>query len=128
VLVAIAAGGGLGTPARYAIEDVFAPGPGRFPTATFAINVGGAFLLAAFLVLVIERFPPTRYLRPFVATGILGAFTTFSTFAVELVTLGKDGHVATAVIYALASLVVGLAAARAGWILGGRLPLHRRSS
>jgi CrcB protein len=127
VLLVIAAGGALGTPARYAIEEVFAPGPGEFPRATFAINVSGAFALALFLVIAIERFPPSRYVRPFVATGILGAYTTFSTFAVEIVTLGKDGHVPMAVIYAVLSTVVGLAAARTGWILGRRLPVPRRS-
>jgi CrcB protein len=127
VLLAIAVGGALGTLARFAIEETFAPGPGGFPRATFAINVGGAFLLALFLVLVIERFPPSRYLRPFVATGLLGAFTTFSTFTVEIVTLGRDGHAPMAVTYALSTMVVGLIAARTGWSLGRRLPVQRRS-
>ena len=84
----------------YAIEEAFPAAPGGFPAATFAINVSGAFALGLFLIVVIERFPPSRYLRPFVATGFLGAYTTFSTFAVGIVTLAKDDHLPMAVTYA----------------------------
>ena len=79
VLLAVAAGGALGSPARYALEEAFPAPAGAFPAATFAINVSGAFALGLFVIAVIERFPPSRYLRPFVATGLLGAYTTFST-------------------------------------------------
>ena len=70
-----------------------------------------------------HRFPPSQYLRPFAATGFLGAFTTFSTFVVETDLLVRDGHAATAATYAVASLVGGLAAAWAGIRLGGMVPM-----
>ena len=57
--------------------------PGSFPWATFAINVTGSFLLGAFLAWLFARRPADRYLRPFVAIGVLGGYTTFSTAMVE---------------------------------------------
>jgi CrcB protein len=62
--------------------------------------------------------PSGRYLRPFAATGILGAFTTMSTYQVENALLLKDGHVATALAYGLGSLAAGLAVAYAGMEAG----------
>ena len=64
-------------------------------------NVSGSFVLGLFMALILERFPPTRYLRPFVATGFLGAYTTYSTFAVESDLLVKQGHAAIGVGYAV---------------------------
>jgi CrcB protein len=120
VVLAIAAGGALGAPARYGIAQWIRVAPDGFPWATFWTNLSGAFVLAFFLTLVIERLPPTRYLRPFFAVGVLGSFTTFSTLAVETVLLIKGGHVALGVAYTLASVSAGLAVAYLG-ILGARL-------
>jgi CrcB protein len=114
VLAAIAAGGALGAPARYEVAQIIHVAKDTFPWATFWTNVSGSFVLGFSLILLIERFPPSRYLRPFFATGFLGAFTTFSTFAVETDLLVKDGHAAIGVAYALASLVAGFAAVWAG--------------
>jgi CrcB protein len=114
VLAAIAAGGALGAPARYEVAQVIHVAPGTFPWSTFWTNISGSFLLGLLLILLIERYPPTRYVRPFFATGFLGAFTTFSTFAVETDVLIKDGHAAIGIAYALASVVAGLAAVWAG--------------
>ena len=66
------------------------------------------------LVSLIQRFPPERYLRVFLGTGFLGAYTTFSTFSVETDLLVKDGHGLTAAVYVAASIVVGLGAALCG--------------
>ncbi|HEX2699638.1 MAG TPA: CrcB family protein [Acidimicrobiales bacterium] len=123
VLGVIAAGGALGAPARYAVARLLPPTPGAFPWATFLTNVSGSFALGCFLIVVIDRFPPSRYLRPFFATGFLGAFTTFSTLAVDTDLLIKDGHAAAGVVYALGSVFAGLAAA---W--GGVLVARRSSS
>jgi CrcB protein len=123
VLAAVALGGALGAPARYRLAQLAHVAPGSFPWATFATNVTGSFALGLVLALVIERFPPTRYLRPFVATGFLGAYTTYSTFAVETDLLVKDGHAALAFAYATASLVCGLVAAAAGLRTARALPL-----
>ena len=114
VLAAIALGGALGAPARYGLAQLVHVTPGGFPWATFATNVTGSFALGLVLALVLERFPPSRYLRPFVATGFLGAYTTYSTFAVETDLLVKGGHAALALGYAAASLLAGFAAVWAG--------------
>src|SRR5437868_983593 len=65
VLAAIAAGGALGAPARYGIAQVIHVAKDTFPWSTFWTNVSGSLALGFILVLVIERYPPTRYVRPF---------------------------------------------------------------
>jgi CrcB protein len=121
LLAAIAAGGMLGASARYGIARWLPVAPGRFPWATFGTNLAGSFVLGVVLVLVHERFPVAprgRHLRAFVATGVIGAFTTMSTFAVETALLLRDGHPAVAVLYGVGSLVAGLALAAAGLRVG----------
>ncbi len=122
VLVAVAAGGGLGAPARYALAQVVHAAENTFPWATFWTNVSGSFALGFLLVLLVDRFPPSRYLQPFFATGFLGAFTTFSALAVETDLLIKDGHASIGIVYALTSLVAGLAAVWAGMVLARQVP------
>jgi CrcB protein len=118
VLAAIGIAGALGASARYGIEQAFPAGSAGFPWATLLINVSGSLALGLFLVIVIERLRPHRYLRPFVATGFIGSFTTFSTFAIEIDLLIKNGHIATAAVYMGATLVVGLFAAWLGVVIG----------
>jgi CrcB protein len=120
VLAVVALGGMIGASARYGVNRAIPTATGGFPWATFWINVSGSFLLGLLLVLVLERFRTSRLLRPLLGSGVLGAFTTMSTYQVETALLVKDGHVATAVVYSLGSLVVGLAAAYSG-LLAGRL-------
>jgi CrcB protein len=120
VLAAIAFGGALGAPARYEVTRLIHVAKASFPWSTFWINVTGSLVLGFLLILMIERFPPSRYLRPFFATGFLGAYTTFSTYMVDTDTLVKDGHVAIGVTYLLASALAGLFAVWIG-ILAGRL-------
>lgn len=87
--------------------------------------MSGSLALGVFLVVVSERWRTNRYLRPFVATGFIGAFTTFSTFAVETDLLIKDDHVTTAAAYTGSTLVVGLLCAWLGIVMG-RLLLSPR--
>ena len=125
VLAVIAAGGMLGASARYGVAQLMPISSDEFPWATFWTNMSGSFLLGLLLALLLERFPPTRLVRPFLATGILGAFTTMSTYQVETALLIKDGHALTGTIYGLASVVAGLVLAYAG-LLAGRFnpPRH----
>lgn len=125
VLAAVAMGGALGAPARYEVTRLVHVSPGTFPWSTFWTNATGSLALGFILVVVAERFPPTRYLRPFVATGFLGAYTTFSTFMVESATLTKDGHGVVAGTYLVASVGTGFSAVWVG-IVAGRL-VSRRS-
>jgi CrcB protein len=126
VLAAVAAGGALGAPARYGVSLAVSITPGSFPWGTFGINVSGSFALGVLLAVLLARFPADPHLRPFLATGFLGAYTTYSTFAVETDLLIRNGHAGVALAYAAASLVAGLAAAAAGLRLGRALagPAH----
>jgi fluoride exporter len=120
VLAAVGAGGALGSMARYALAEVWSVEPGRFPWTTFVINVLGSLLLGVVLTVVVEHWPPSRYLRPFLATGICGGFTTWSTFMTETTLLVRDGHPLLASTYVVVAVAGGLAATAAGVWLGGR--------
>lgn len=128
VLAAIALGAALGAPARYGVAQLIHVAKDSFPWATFWTNISGSFALGLLLALILERFPPSRYLRPFVATGFLGAYTTYSTFAVETDLLIKDGHTAIALAYATTSLVTGFAVVWAGIWAARTIPFPRRAS
>jgi len=114
VLGAIALGGALGTAARYGVAQLFPTRPGSFPWSTLWTNLSGSFALGVVVAIVLQRFPPSRYVRPFVAVGFLGAYTTYSTFVAETVVLVRDGEALVAVIYAALSLIAGLLLAWAG--------------
>lgn len=125
VYAAVGLGGALGTLARYGVAQLVHVSPDTFPWATFWTNVSGSLALGVVLVLVVERYPPSRYARPFLATGFLGGFTTFSTFVVETDLLAKDGRVGIALAYAAASLIVGFAAVWLGAVLARLATLGR---
>ena len=117
MFAAIALGGALGAAARYGVAQLITVSPDTFPWATFWTNISGSFALGLLFVFVLVHYPSSRYLRPFIATGFLGAFTTYSTFAVESDVLIKDGHTAVALTYAAVSLGAGFAAAWIGiWL------------
>jgi CrcB protein len=122
VLAAIAAGGVVGASARYGIARLLPTRPGVVPWATLVTNLAGSFLLGWLLVLFVERLPPTRYARPFVATGLIGAFTTMSTYAVEAVLLVDDGRPLTALAYGSGSVAGGVVLAYSGLVVGRRTP------
>jgi fluoride exporter len=118
VLAVIALGGMIGATARFELAEAIPIAPGGFPWATFWTNLSGSFVLGFLLVILHRRLPPTRYLRPFLATGIIGAYTTMSTYQVETALLIKDGHAATGLLYGAGSVVAGLVVASAGIVLG----------
>jgi len=113
VLAAIAMGGVFGALGRYELGLAWPTQTGRLPWNTFAVNTSGAFLLGLILTLLLERMRAPRYARPFLCVGVLGAWTTMSTFAVETDLLVKDGHAPIAIAYVIVTVVAGLAA---GWI------------
>ena len=120
-LVAVALGGGVGAAIRYELALRFAAAtPPAFPTVTLLINVVGSFLLGGLMILIVDHWPPTRYVRPFIAIGILGGFTTFSTFVVETDRLIGAGHAEAAAAYVAISLVAGLVAVGAGALIADR--------
>ncbi len=116
-LAAVAAGGALGTLARWGVERLVVPDPAGIPWATLAVNVVGSLLLAAVVTVAVERRPDDRLLRPFAAVGFCGGFTTFSTFVLEIDRRLAHGHAAVALAYGALSVAAGLAAATAGTVL-----------
>ncbi|MGH3986956.1 MAG: fluoride efflux transporter CrcB [Actinomycetes bacterium] len=128
VLLAVACGGLIGSLARYGVGQWLPTQKHGFPWSTFLINVSGALLLGILVVLLLQRFPPNRYAGAFFGTGVLGAYTTFSTYMVETVLLAQDGYVARATAYLLGSLVVGLLASWLGIVIGRRISSLGRST
>lgn len=125
MIVAVAVGGAAGALIRAAGLAAFPTAAEGFPWATLVENVTGAFLLGALLTMLVHRWPTTRYARPLLGTGLLGAYTTFSSFVVELGLLLASRSWAVAGLYATATVVVGLGAASLGVAAGGRWPLAR---
>jgi fluoride exporter len=123
-LAAVACGGAIGTTLRHVFSATFPADPGAFAWATFTENVVGSFLLGYAIVAILERMPPTRHLQPFLCTGVLGSFTTFSNYSVEIVSMLENGRPGIGIVYALASIVVSLLAAITGMTVsrmhGGR--------
>jgi CrcB protein len=117
VVGAVAVGGALGAAARWAVAEALPHEDGQLPWATLLTNIVGCVLIGVLMVLVVERWPGRPLVRPFVGTGILGGFTTFSTYAVDTRTLVATGHAAEAITYLLGTLVAGLLAV----VLGLRL-------
>lgn len=109
VLAAIATGGFIGAWGRYELELAWKTSAGHVPWTTFTINTSGAFLLGLILTVLLNRTRPAPYLRPFFCVGVLGAWTTMSTFAMESDLLVKDGDLAAAAGYLAATVGVGLA-------------------
>ncbi|HEU0170725.1 MAG TPA: CrcB family protein [Acidimicrobiales bacterium] len=126
--MAIGVGGALGSVARYEIAVALPRPPGGFPWATFLVNITGALVLGVVMTLVLERWPPTRYVRPFLGIGLCGGYTTWSTFMTDSVVLMRDGHGATAGAYVVGTLACGLAATSAGITLGRLWPVDGRKS
>jgi CrcB protein len=117
-VVAVAAGGVLGSLARYGIGELWPNPPGTFPWAVLAINATGSFLLGALLVLISDRASNLVLLRPFLGTGVLGGFTTFSTFATGAHQLLRLGHPVPAAGYLVLTAGLALLAAWAGMRVG----------
>ncbi|WP_405096119.1 FluC/FEX family fluoride channel [Micromonospora sp. NBC_01412] len=123
VLGVIAAGGVLGALARAGLQTAFPHRPTGFPWATFAVNVTGCLLIGALMAVVAAgRTRPLT--RPFLGVGVLGGFTTFSTYAVDVRLAVAAGAAGTALAYLVATLVGALVAVWLGDAAAGRF-LHR---
>ncbi len=119
--IAVGLGGLLGAPARYFVGKWATSQWGSdLPWGTLLINLAGSFVLGFYLTWITERRPGRSSTRLFVATGFLGAYTTFSTFSYETVHFIQDGHLARALIYAGVTLIGGLIAV----VLGAESAAH----
>ncbi|WP_049576470.1 fluoride efflux transporter FluC [Nonomuraea sp. SBT364] len=114
VLAAIAAGGALGALARFGAQTLLPAAPGAFPWATFLVNVSGSALIGVLMVVITEVRPAHRLVRPFLGVGVLGGFTTFSTYVVEARRVVADGSPLVAALYLAGTMAAALAAVWAG--------------
>ena len=111
-----AVGGVLGALARWTIAEALPSSPGHWPWGTLLVNLTGCLLLGALFAVLAARFPSATWPRPFLAVGVLGGFTTYSAFAVEVMRLVEAGAVAVALGYVVVSVVGGVAAVGTGTV------------
>ncbi len=117
----IALGGVIGANARYLVSTWAASGIGvGFPYGTFLVNASGSFMIGLILEVVADRFGNSSDLRFLVATGFLGAYTTFSTFGYETIVLFVQGSFRAALINVVGSVFVGMAGAGLGIAVGAQ--------
>jgi fluoride exporter len=109
-LLAIACGGALGALARVGVAEGLPTTVGEWPWATFAVNIMGAAMLGYFVTRLQERLPVSTLRRPLLATGLCGAFTTFSTVQIELLKMADRHDYGLAAGYLTASVVGGFLA------------------
>ena len=121
-MIAIAAGGAAGALLRYWMSNGIHAVLGRgFPYGTLTVNVIGSLLMGFLYIWLIERLASGPVLRAFLLIGVLGAFTTFSTFSVETLNLVESGQLGKAILNVLISVVVCIAAAGLGIQLARQL-------
>jgi CrcB protein len=114
IVVAVAIGGALGTVGRYELALAEPVTSGHFPWATFIANMVGSLALGVVVVVFAETRTSPRVPRAFLAVGLCGGLTTFSTWMVESVLLTRDGDDGTAALYLVVSLTLGLLAVALG--------------
>ena len=112
-----AVGGALGALARWGIASALPSSPTGWPWATLLVNLTGCLLLGMLFAVLAARFPDAAWPRPFLAVGVLGGYTTYSAFAVEVVRLAEAGAVVTAAAYVVVSVVGGVATVAAGTLV-----------
>ncbi|WP_399881766.1 fluoride efflux transporter CrcB [Streptomyces sp. BBFR51] len=110
VVSVVALGGGTGAAARYAASLWWPTQTGGFPWTTFGVNAVGCAVIGVFMVVITEVWAAHRLVRPFFGTGVLGGFTTFSTYAVDSRHLFADGRVRTGLAYLAATPLAALTA------------------
>ncbi len=117
-IAAIAAGGAIGALMRYGVNiaAIKALGEG-FPYATMIVNTSGSFAIGALMIVLANAISPSDTMRLFLVTGLLGAFTTFSTFSLDVVTLFQRGEIISTALYLSLSVILSIAALIAGMAL-----------
>ena len=109
-----ALGGALGASARWAVAEALPASPTGWPWATLLVNLTGCLLLGVLLAVLAARSPEAPWPRPFLAVGVLGGYTTYSAFAVEVVELADAGAAVLAAGYVLVSVLGGVLAVAVG--------------
>ncbi|WP_435227327.1 fluoride efflux transporter CrcB [Streptomyces sp. Tue6028] len=115
VVAMVALGGAIGATARYGAARLWPAETAGFPWTTFWVNVLGCAVMGVFMVLITDVWAAHRLVRPFFGTGVLGGFTTFSTYVVDIQKLVDEGRPWTGFGYLVATLIAALAAV---WLAG----------
>jgi len=113
----VAIGGALGSLARYGLSEVIPRSVGEFPWATFITNIIGCGAIGVLMGYILQSNQTHRYLRPFIGVGVLGGFTTFSTYALETWQLIVENALMSAGAYVLSNIVCGLVAVQFGLLI-----------
>ena len=124
VLVAIAVGGVVGAESRYGVDRLLPASRAGFPWATLTINVLGCLLMGVLMVVLTELITPPRLARPFLGVGVLGGFTTFSSFTVDAERLVNAHRTGLALAYVVATLVIAAAGLAVGTYAARRAGPH----
>lgn len=115
ILLGVALGGAIGAAARYLISGQFTAWFGTgIPWGTLSVNVLGSFILGVFIETSALMWSPDEFTRAFLTLGVLGGFTTFSAFSMDVVLLAERGRLELAGLYVLASVALALAGLFAG--------------
>lgn len=109
VIAAVSLGGAVGASARYGATLLWPTATGAFPWTTLVVNAIGCAVIGVFMVVISDVWAAHRLVRPFFGTGVLGGFTTFSTYAVDIRNLIDGGHPRTALGYLALTVCVALA-------------------
>jgi fluoride exporter len=121
-VVMVALGGAIGSALRYGVNLGARAFVGNdFPWATLTVNVLGSFLMGLLVSILTERFTDQPDLRLFLATGVLGGFTTFSAFSLDVLGLIQRGQNAIALVYVLASVALSILAVFGGFMVSRAL-------
>ena len=122
VIVGVALGGALGASGRYALDRLIEQHTvSVFPWATFTINISGCLLIGVITEALVDRHHLPAWIRVGLVMGVIGGYTTFSTFAQESLTLIDAHDAAVALAYTIGSVLIGIAAVYAGTVLGRTL-------
>jgi len=117
----VLAGAGLGGMTRYALGTwIMARSGGRFPLGTFLINISGSFFIGLLMTLLTERLQPHPNWRLFLVVGVLGGYTTFSSFEYETLQAVRDGERWMGLLYVAGSVLLGYLAVWLGAALTAR--------
>ena len=118
IIAAVALGGGIGSVARYFVAQIQSPIWTGFPYGIFLVNVSGGFVMGVLVELMALKFSVSPEVRAFLTTGIMGGYTTFSTFSLESALLIQKGAIATASAYVVGSALLSILALFCGlWLV-----------
>src|SRR4051794_38136134 len=119
MILLVALGGAVGSIARYLMASSLQTATGwNFPIGTVLVNILGCFLIGILYVLLVARHDPKHELRALLIVGVMGGFTTFSSFSLETVTMAMNGHYGGGTLDVVGSVAARLTGTAPGIALG----------